>query len=207
MFDKNKIGSKGQPLKRAKKEKTYPKLKKRLRSNESLEWWYDSIQQYQNNKTFDARQYNRMHRRFIKPGALIAFKYRAKGASKLPFWDKAPLTILFGETPRHFIGLNLHYVNPKARPTLMKMIIKINKLRVKNDRRFHLEWKDLKTFIARLNLQISIRKYIKGRMSSVVYVKGVDWKYAAALPSEKFVFNGSMDRSKLYQMILVSGRR
>ena len=190
-----------------KKGSTSQKMHAKIRSTESMEWWYNSIQQFQNNKTFDARQYNRMHKRFIGPGALITYKYQAKGASKLPFWDKSPIVILFGETPRHFIGLNLHYINPKQRPTILKMIIKLNKLRIKNDRRFHLEYNQLKAFIVRLNMKIAIRKYIKGRMSKVVYIRPHDWKYAANLPSEKFVFNGKMDRAKLYQLIAMSGKR
>lgn len=168
--------------------------------DESLKWWNTHISKYQKKGQL-AEDYQKMERRAIKVGSLITFSYNAKHADKLAFWDKYPCVILFNDFDGFFMGLNLHYVHPQFRKTLLAKVIELNKMKIKSDQRFTLAWEQLKMFIKRNGLEISIRKYIKGRMSGVDYVKGTEWRYVAELPSEKLVFNGSMSADQLYQMI------
>jgi len=184
----------------------HSKFKEKIGKLSAIEWW-ENVISYRQSKKFDPAEYKKMDRRRIGVGSMLAYKYDAKGKDKLQFWDKNPLVVIFGETGRHFIGINIHYIHPKFRPIFLQKVVRINRLRIKNDRRFHLEWRDIKRFIYQHNLKISIRKYIKGRMSTIQYIKGKDWKYAARLPSERFVFNGNMDRDKLYKLIAKTGRK
>jgi hypothetical protein len=166
----------------------------------SLAWWNSKIAKHLK-KGVMPEDYIKMERRSIQTGSMIIFKYDAKFKDQLAFWDKQPVIIIFNDLPGYFLGLNLHYIAPLFRQTLLAKIIEINKLKIRNDRRFDLEYEQLKEFIRRNGLEISIRKYIKGRMKSVDYVKGTEWKYVSTLPSERFVFNGEFTADQLYQMI------
>lgn len=167
---------------------------------ESLKWWNDRISPHQK-KGILPEDYQKMERRVIKVGSLITFSYNAKHADKLAFWDKYPCVILFNDFDGFFMGLNLHYIPPVFRKTVLAKVIEINKMKIRNDQRFVLSWEQLKMFIKRNGLELAIRKYIKGRMSNVDYVKGTEWRYVAEIPSEKFVLGGTVSADQLYQMI------
>lgn len=167
---------------------------------ESLTWWNNRISRHQK-KGLIPEDYTKMERRSIQVGSMITFSYNAKGDGKLAFWDKSPCVILFNDFSGYFMGLNVHYIHPMFRKTLLTKVIELNKMKIRNDQRFTLAWEQLNQFIKRNGLELAIRKYIKGRMSSVDYVKGTEWKFVAEMPSEKFVFNGTVPADQLYQMI------
>lgn len=174
---------------------------------ESVKWWNKRIKE-QIKKNESPEDYVRMSRRKIGPGSMITFSYKnPKTPLKyLKFFDVFPCVVLFSDSGRHFTGLNLHYAPRPFRKTILAMVIKLNKMNIKNDRRFQLSWEKIKEFVVRNGLKLLIRKYIKARMTNVDYVKGVEWKYAAELPSHKFVLDGNMTEDQLWRLIYSQGK-
>ena len=55
-------------------------------------------------------------------GHLYLYVYKAKHDNILPYWDQFPLIFMVNVSAEHFMGLNLHYIPPKARAMLMDAI-------------------------------------------------------------------------------------
>lgn len=174
---------------------------------ESIKWWNKRIKEHlKKNESPD--DYVKMRRRKIGPGSMITFSY-LNPKTPLPvlkFFDKYPCVVIFSDNGRYMTGLNLHYAPRPFRKTILAMVIKLNKMNIKSDRRFTLSWEKIKEFVVRNGLKLLIRKYIKGRMSNVDYVKGTEWKYVAELPSHKFVLSGEMTEDQLYRLIYAQGK-
>ena len=54
-----------------------------------------------------------------KIGRMYAFRYDAKTKDELPYWDAVPLIFPFDYAEGGFLGINLHYIEPKKRAVLM----------------------------------------------------------------------------------------
>lgn len=55
----------------------------------------------------------------FQPGSMYLFKYDAKYKNVLPYWDAMPLVFPLKPAEGGFYGLNLHYLQPQMRATLM----------------------------------------------------------------------------------------
>lgn len=60
----------------------------------------------------------------IVPGKVFSFRYGAKWANKLPYYDRYPFVLILSRDvkTRTFNGLNLHYIEPFYRRELLKFI-------------------------------------------------------------------------------------
>ena len=108
--------------------------------------------------------------RRLRPGILITYYYRAK-TKNLTYWDKHPLVYVTDIHKDGWSGINIHYLSPDKRNTLMLE---------KNFRtRTSLEENMLKSATKRYS-----EKQVIGR---VVEIPPEDWKIAINLPFENFV--------------------
>lgn len=62
------------------------------------------------------------NRQFL-PGGMYFFKYQAKHAMTLEYWDALPLIILLEMKGNRFYGINFHYLNLNMRIALMQKLL------------------------------------------------------------------------------------
>lgn len=156
----------------------------------SLKWYKEVLAKTTSKKV--AESYDKKRKR-IREGEMIAFNYPNPKTplKQLKWFDAHPLVILFNIKGRNFFGVNLHYMPRPMREIFLKLVIKINKAKIKSGNRFDLNWSEIQEFLRRNGLaEAVVKQYIPARMQNVEYVKYDQWKYAVSLPSEQFVFDG-----------------
>lgn len=107
-------------------------------------------------------------RRYAVSGHMYIFEYKAKTASKLPYYDEFPLVYVIKATRKEFWGLNLHYVTPKKRAWIVKRLL------------------DGKIDAPRSCFHKYLTTYIDGYLLDLA---AVEWASAILLPIETFVRN------------------
>ena len=168
----------------------------------SEEWFRDLLKKSGNKKI--SGDYNKGERRKIAAGSMIFFSYpNPKTDLKvLKFFDAQPLAIIFNIRANYIHAINLHWTPRPMREIIIKMVVKINQRNIKQDRRMELDWASIAEFLRKNGLAHVITKtYITKRMANVTYIPYSQWKYAASLPTEKFVMDGSMSEDDLNRMI------
>ena len=122
-------------------------------------------------------------------GAMFLMRYDAKTKDRLPYWDAWPLVFPFAPAPGGFYGINIHYLNPTARMTLMMALIKgsqsFGSKQLDEDFRLKLSYKVLSSFPPAVPC---IKRYLMGHVvkKSLYRISGEDWAYAAGLPMQMF---------------------
>ena len=122
-----------------------------------------------------------------KIGRLYLFQYDAKWKDILPYWDVWPLIFPFDYADNGFYGINLHYLPPNDRISLMLRLIKSAGAARKMDENYRLK----------LSYQIitgfkparpCIKRYLFNHVQGAGFygIGGNDWSYAASLPLQKF---------------------
>jgi len=169
---------------------------------QSVLWFKDLLKKTA--KASAADSYTKGERKIIKPGSMLAFKYPNPKTplAQLRFFDANPLIIIFNIKGKYIYGLNLHWTARPMREILIKMIVKLNKANILNNKAFELNWPMIKEFLVRNGLESLITKtYITGRMQGVQFIPASQWKYASVLPTEKFVMDGQYSEDDIQKMI------
>lgn len=122
-------------------------------------------------------------------GKLYTYIYDAKHKATLPYWDVYPLIVYLGESTRnkgYIMGLNLHYIPPKARQEFLEELLKYASTeRITNKTTLKINWSNVKSMRgADLMIKTYIPQRIKGGM---IEVKPQDWSNVVYLPTQKFV--------------------
>lgn len=173
------------------------------KEKESYEWFRSQLKKVSSEKA--ATLYDKGERRYIGEGSMILFRYKNPKTplKKLRFFDAAPNPIIIEVSKGYILGLNLHWVPTKFREVILKFVIKQNKMRIKSNKRFNLEFQPLKEFLKRNGLyNICIKKYIVSRITGLQYIKYSDWKHIANLPLEKFVAHSDYSRADIDKLIM-----
>jgi hypothetical protein len=159
------------------------------RSKEARKWYRNrsrsaSVSQQELTKMKGkGRRYNK-----IRMGDMVFFKYDAKMKGKLPYWDAFPLIIPFAETPKHFYGINLHYLPPRHRAALMDHLYKLS-----TDDRYDEKTKIMFTYqmlkkVSRAKYyKATVKMYLKSHVQSrFLKVDASEWDIALFLPVADF---------------------
>ena len=127
-----------------------------------------SDENYDASATPDFQDSNEL-RNEVRIGHLYLFEYKA--TSKTPFHDTFPLVYVIDRQADHFIGANLHYINPKSRYSVIDNLINNDYLKVSPN---------------------SIHKYLSNNVSGYFLDLGKDeWDTAIFLPIENFIITKS----------------
>jgi hypothetical protein len=178
-----------------------------IKEKESERWFKELLKKVVNKNA--SENYNKIRRR-INSGEMIFFKYPSPKTPlpQLRWYDAQPLDIILRIDGRHMTCLNLHYLPRPMRLILLKKIVILNKLRIKSDMRFKLQWEDIKDFLHRQGIaNLITKKYIIGRMQNIQHIKYKDWKYAAELNTAKFVFDGNYSEDDILKMVRRSQKK
>jgi DNA-binding transcriptional regulator YhcF (GntR family) len=124
-----------------------------------------------------------------KVGRLYAFVYDAKHKDTLPYWDVYPLVVYLGMSQRFqglMLGLNLHYIPPKARQEFLESLIKYsNTDRISNRTTLDVDWTKVKGM---RGSKVMIKSYIPSRIKGTfIEIKPSDWVNVVYMPTSKFV--------------------
>ena len=120
-------------------------------------------------------------------GQLYLFQYDAKWKEILPYWDMWPLIFPFDHAKDGFYGINLHYLPPNARASLMIRLIKAQGGGGNMNENFKLKlnYNIITSFKPAIPC---IKRYLFSHVQGkgLYGIGGEDWSYAAALPLQKF---------------------
>jgi hypothetical protein len=179
-------------------DEKYELLKKQIAENKidekharnSLNWYFRKISEL----NFDYVSPKQLidHQKTIKKqiwyGQMYHFLYSPKYKLELPYYDKFPLVFPVQRVDRGFLGLNLHYINPKERMNLMKKLYKYQtndttdaKTKLVLTYRLLNTTKSLKTF------KPCLKRYLYSHIrSNFLKIEYSEWNIALFLPTENF---------------------
>ena len=133
-------------------------------------------------------------------GRIYAYVYDAKHKDTLPYWDKFPLMIYLGSyTAKNgnklLLGLNLHYIPPKARQEFLEeLIVNANTDTITNKTRLKINWSKVKNMKgADQMIKAYLPGHIKGTMTEI---KPADWVNVIFMPLQQFMSKGKRFSSR-----------
>ena len=118
-------------------------------------------------------------------GSMIMFFYDPKTKEQLPYFDKFPITIVVGPAPGGFHGLNLHYIPPALRVTLLDNLLEItNNKRYDETTKFKATYSLLSSANKFRYFRPCFKHYLNDHVqSNFAMVSPMDWEIAAFLPT------------------------
>jgi hypothetical protein len=122
-------------------------------------------------------------------GRMYFYYYDPKTKDMLPYYDRFPLVIPIEQHPDGFLGLNLHYINPKQRIILLDKLSEFaNNSAYDETTRLRLSYDLLKRATKIFEKSPCLKKYLYKHIESrFVEIDANEWDIAALLPFESFV--------------------
>lgn len=125
-----------------------------------------------------------------KIGNMYMFVYDPKFKKTLPVYDTYPLVFPIEMYTDGFLGINLHYLPPLARISLMRALEDTkNNNKYNESTRLVVSYRILKGYSSRfVGVESCIKRYLYGHVrSNFNYVQPTDWQKVAMLPLQRFV--------------------
>lgn len=144
--------------------------------------------------------YRRLNQEALQPaigagqvGRLILFSYNPKHRDTLPYYDVVPLILLVDMYPDGFLGLNLHYLPPRLRATLLDDIVE-NNLKNKyfdQNKRIRFDYNIMRRAAGSKIFKPCLKRYlfkqvVGGSDSRFLVVPPEQWPQILFLPFEQF---------------------
>lgn len=124
-------------------------------------------------------------------GQMYMYRYDPKWKQKLPFWDVFPLTIPIHYYRNGFLGLNLHYVPPRARKELLDALTNYA-IGENYRRRFRISYLILRSSIRNSLIAPCVKRYLYSHVRTrFQLVHHTEWHYAVRLPTRMLQFRGA----------------
>jgi hypothetical protein len=158
------------------------------RSDESRQWLQSKIKEL--NPTQAALMADRQR---LKTTSLIGkmyfYYYDPKGKDTLPYYDRFPLVIPIEKYPDGFLGLNLHYIHPKYRITLLDKLVEVASNKNYNEQtKLRISYRYLAASSRIFEATPCIKRYLFSHVQSrFLEIQADEWDIAALLPMESFV--------------------
>lgn len=122
-------------------------------------------------------------------GKMYFYFYNPKTADKLEYYDTFPLVIPIEMYPDGFLGLNLHYIHPKYRITLLdKLSETASNSNYDEKTKLRISYDYLKRASNTFEATPCIKRYLFSHVESrFLEISADEWDIAALLPVESFV--------------------
>lgn len=125
------------------------------------------------------------------PGGLFQYAYKAKWAKQLPYWDAFPLVIVLNLYEDGFLGLNLHYLPPKARAKMFDKLMgfaKDKKTGGHGTRRYiAVSYRFLSGLKNVAGFDFMLKRYLYSQFRSRVFrIHPDNWENVVYLPTQDF---------------------
>lgn len=126
----------------------------------------------------------------VVPGSMFLFQYDAKTKDTLPYWDAYPLVFPFEMTGDGFLGLNLHYLPPSLRASLLSNLASVGSKKPYED--LKLSYSILNKYSRLSYFKPCVKKYLYSQVrSKFLYIEPEEWPIAIFLPLQRFQKSGS----------------
>jgi len=124
-------------------------------------------------------------------GRMYFYFYDPKTKDMLPYYDRFPLVIPIERYQDGFLGLNLHYINPRQRFLLLdKLSVFLSNHKYDETTRFTMSYDTLKNATNAFEGTPCIKRYLyKNIRSRFLEISADEWDIAALIPYE--YFNGA----------------
>ena len=121
-------------------------------------------------------------------GRMYFYYYDPKTKDSLPYYDKFPLVIPIERYPDGFLGLNLHYIQPKRRIILLdKLSTILSNHDYDETTRFKISYDYLKRASRIYEATPCIKRYLSSHVQSrFLEITADEWDIAVLLPVETF---------------------
>lgn len=121
-------------------------------------------------------------------GSMVLFNYSATTAKDLPYWDAFPLVFPFSVDSTGMYGINMHYLPPAMRASLMDSLWKIASGPATNEStKLNLSYNILQSASRNQYFKPCVKHYLnRGLMSNLVVIPATEWNVALFLPLERF---------------------
>lgn len=125
-------------------------------------------------------------------GQMYMFVYDPKYKNTLPFYDRYPLVFPIEFYGSGFLGINLHYLPPLARASLLSNLKKLaNNDKYDDNSKLVISYELLKAHAIQFNgVENCIKRYLFSHVrSSFHQVSPMDWDKAVLLPLQRWQIN------------------
>jgi hypothetical protein len=123
-----------------------------------------------------------------RPGYMYHFFYDPKTKKTLPYYDRFPLIFMVGPAPKGFYGINLHYLPPKLRATLMDNLYSVvSNQRYDENTKIRISYDILKGASKYRLFKPTFKHYLNEHVNSqFLKIDSAEWDIALFLPTERF---------------------
>jgi hypothetical protein len=166
------------------------------RSNQARAWLQSKVAQLRPTRAALMRDRNKLRESSVI-GKMYFYFYDPKTKDTMPYYDRFPLVIPIESYNDGFLGLNLHYISPKYRMTLLdKLSVTASNKTYDERTRLRLNYKYLANASRVFEATPCIKRYLYGHIQSrFLEITADEWDIAALLPMESFV---GASTSKVY---------
>ena len=166
------------------------------RSNQARTWLQSKIKELKPNRTSLMRDRNKLKESSVI-GKMYFYFYDPKTKDTMPYYDRFPLVIPIESYNDGFLGLNLHYIAPKYRMTLLdKLSVTASNKTYDERTKLRLNYKYLANASRVFEATPCIKRYLFSQIQSrFLEITADEWDIAALLPMESFV---GASTSKVY---------
>lgn len=158
------------------------------RSNQARAWLQSKVAELRPTRAALMRDRNKLRESSVI-GKMYFYFYDPKTKDTMPYYDRFPLVIPIESYNDGFLGLNLHYISPKYRMTLLdKLSVTASNKTYDERTRLRLNYKYLANASRVFEATPCIKRYLYGHIQSrFLEITADEWDIAALLPMESFV--------------------
>ena len=155
-------------------------------------WFRGKIAKFNGTTPKSLMKNTEWHRGLPEIGSMYAYFYDPKWKDQLPFYDRFPLTIVIEKYGDGFLGMNLHYLPPMFRLTLLDKLMEYSTDRELNvNTKFKLTYGIVKSAAKMKEAQPCIKKYLYGHVQTkFLLIPPTEWEKTIFLPVESFQKQG-----------------
>ena len=157
------------------------------KSQAAIEWYRSkaSNQRVAPSSMLTSEDYKKNIVGTVFPGGMFLFSYDPKHKETLPYYDTYPLVMPFAMESDGFIGLNLHYLPPTMRASLLSALMS---LKPKNETEsLKLSYSILSKYSKLSYFKPCVKKYLYSHVKSkFLKISAEEWPVAIFLPLQRF---------------------
>jgi len=158
------------------------------RSNQARAWLQSKVEELKPTRAALMRDRNKLRERSVI-GKMYFYFYDPKTKDTMPYYDRFPLVIPIESYNDGFLGLNLHYIAPKYRMTLLdKLSVTTSNETYDEKTKLKLNYRYLANASKMFEATPCIKRYLFSQIQSrFLEITADEWDIAALLPMESFV--------------------
>ena len=160
------------------------------RTQQARDWFRDKARTQRSARAYPANLMKETGDKVDSPriGHMYHFFYDPKTKQTLPYYDRFPLIFMVGPAKGGFYGINLHYLPPKLRATLMDNLYNVvSNKRYDENTKLRISYDILKGASKYRFFKPTFKHYLTENVNSqFLKIDSAEWDIALFLPTERF---------------------